>query len=86
MLIFADLVKQVAFNRFVENMVKLAGCTLEAAIQMATSTPARVYQLADRGAIREGLSADLVLYTLVDDELIIQKTILQGKVVYEKTE
>jgi len=68
----------------IKNMVKLAGCTLEAAVQMATSTPARVYQLADRGAIREGLSADLVLYTLVDDELIIQKTILQGKVVYEK--
>jgi len=42
-----------------------------------------VYGLADRGSLKEGLSADLVLFTLVEDEMIVQKTVLQGKVVYQ---
>jgi N-acetylglucosamine-6-phosphate deacetylase len=67
----------------VKNMVVLAGCSLESAVKMATSTPAKVYGLADRGSLKEGLSADLVLFTLVEDEMIVQKTVLQGKVVYQ---
>jgi N-acetylglucosamine-6-phosphate deacetylase len=68
----------------VKNMVELAGCSLESAIQMATNTPAKVYGLADRGTLKKGMSADLVIFTFENNEMIIQKTVLQGKVVYQK--
>lgn len=67
-----------------KNMVVLAGCSLGSAVKMATNTPAKVYGLTDRGALKADLSADLVLFTLDGDEMVIQKTILQGKVVYKK--
>jgi N-acetylglucosamine-6-phosphate deacetylase len=66
----------------IKNMMKLAGCSLEEAIQMATITPANVYNLIDRGEINEGMSADLILFTIEADEIIVRETILQGKVVY----
>lgn len=66
----------------VKNMINLVGCTLNEAVQMASKTPAMVYQLMDRGEIWEGMSADLILFKLKDNELIIQETVLQGKVVY----
>jgi len=42
--------------------------------------------LTDRGSLKEGLSADFVIFTLEDNELIVQKTVLQGNVVYQKTD
>jgi len=68
----------------IKNMVELAGCSLESAVQMATSTPAKVYSLAERGTLKKGLSADLILFTMENNEMIIQNTVLQGKVVYRK--
>jgi N-acyl-D-amino-acid deacylase len=38
--------------------------TLEHAVRSATTLPARIMGLADRGAIREGLAADLVVFDL----------------------
>jgi N-acyl-D-aspartate/D-glutamate deacylase len=38
--------------------------TLEHAIRAATSLPARIMSLADRGQIREGFAADLVVFDL----------------------
>jgi N-acetylglucosamine-6-phosphate deacetylase len=70
----------------IKNMVLLAGCSLEEAIRMATIIPANVYNLIDRGELNEGMSADLILFTIEDGEIIIQETILQGRVVYSKSE
>ena len=70
----------------IKNMVELAGCSLESAVTMATTTPAKVYGLTDRGSLKEGLSADFVIFTLENNELIVQKTVLHGKVVYQKTD
>ena len=69
----------------VANMVQMAGCSLEEAVTMATQTPAKVYALNDRGTLQEGLSADLILFTLKDGEMLIHETIVQGKTVYKKT-
>jgi N-acyl-D-amino-acid deacylase len=38
--------------------------TLENAIRVATSLPARIMRLADRGQVREGFAADLVVFDL----------------------
>ena len=67
-------------------MINLAGCTLGEAVHMATKTPAEVYQLMDRGELWEGMSADLILFTLEENEMIIQETVLQGRVVYTNQE
>jgi len=36
------------------------------------------------GEIKEGLRADLILFTLEDGEMVIQKTWIAGKIVYAK--
>jgi N-acetylglucosamine-6-phosphate deacetylase len=68
----------------IQNMMLLAGCSLEESIKMATSTPSRVYDLKDRGNLKEGLRADLTLFTLDEGEVIIEKTILKGRTVYQR--
>jgi N-acetylglucosamine-6-phosphate deacetylase len=68
----------------VRNMMGIAECTLEESLMMATATPAKVYNLNDRGLLKKGLRADLILFTIEEDEIIIQQTILGGEVVYQR--
>jgi N-acetylglucosamine-6-phosphate deacetylase len=68
----------------VKNMMSMAGCSLEESLIMATATPAKVYDLNDRGMLKEGFRADLILFTIEDGEIIIQQTILGGEVVYQR--
>jgi N-acetylglucosamine-6-phosphate deacetylase len=49
------------------------GRPLTDAVQMATRTPARIMRLEDRGAIAEGLRADLVLF---DEAIHVSRTIV----------
>ncbi|MEX2512092.1 MAG: amidohydrolase family protein [Cyclobacteriaceae bacterium] len=73
-------------SKGVGNIMKATGCTLGEAIQMASSNPARLNGLKDRGAILPGMRADLVLFTLEDFEMKIKKTIVAGELVYEAHE
>jgi len=66
----------------VGNMIQFTQCSLKEAIQMASSNPAKLMNLKDIGEIRPGNRADLILFTLEDGEIHIQKTIIEGKVVY----
>ncbi len=68
----------------VMNMVRLVNLPLENAFNMATRTPAKVYQLNDRGELRTGMSADLVLFTIENGQMNILQTVVQGKVVFKK--
>lgn len=43
------------------NQVNAGGCTLEQVVSWMCSAPARVWSIANKGAIREGYDADLVL-------------------------
>jgi N-acetylglucosamine-6-phosphate deacetylase len=65
------------------NFLKVTGCSLSEAIQMASGNTARLNGLTDRGAIRPGMRADLILFTLEDFNMDIKKTIVAGEVVYE---
>ena len=66
----------------ISNMMKFTGCSLAQAIQMASANPARLLRLEDRGEIEPGKRADLILFTVEDGRIIIQQTIVAGKIVY----
>lgn len=71
-------------SKDVATMMKFTKCSLADAINMACRNQARIFNLDDRGEIKPGKRADLILFTLEDGNLIIQKTILAGRVVYTK--
>lgn len=64
-------------------VMKVTGCSLADAIQMASTNPAKLYNLTDRGTLETGKRADLVLFSIQDFELQIQKTIVKGELVYD---
>lgn len=66
----------------VAHIMKVTGCGLVKAIQMATLNPALVHHLNDRGILEPGKRADLILFTIENDQMLIQKTIVAGKEVY----
>jgi alpha-D-ribose 1-methylphosphonate 5-triphosphate diphosphatase PhnM len=44
---------------------------------------AKLYKLSDRGELKTGTRADLILFTLEDYTMNIKKTIVAGKTVHE---
>ena len=68
-------------SRGVGNIMKATGCSLGVAIRMASSNPARLNRLYDRGEIKPGMRADLILFTMEDFKMEIKKTIVAGEVV-----
>jgi N-acetylglucosamine-6-phosphate deacetylase len=65
-------------------MMKFTGCTLSDAIQMASTNPAALLGLNHTGEIKKGKRADLILFTIENNTIVIQKTLIAGKVVYSK--
>lgn len=68
-------------DRLVRNMVNLAHAPLTDAVKMATQTPARIMKLNDRGMLREGLRADIVIF---GESINVSRTIVDGRTVYEQ--
>jgi len=64
------------------NLMRFTGCSLADAIHVMTRNPARLYGLDDRGEIKPGKRADLILFTLVEGRAEIEKTYLAGELVY----
>ncbi len=67
----------------VSNMMKFTACSLESAINMASANPARILGLDDIGEISEGKLANIILFTLDEQELKIIKTFVNGELVYQ---
>jgi N-acetylglucosamine-6-phosphate deacetylase len=72
-----------ALTKGVGNVMKFTGCSLADVIQMASTNPARLYNLTDRGEIKPGLRADLILFTMDNFKMDIKKTIVAGDIVYD---
>ncbi|MFQ5603024.1 MAG: N-acetylglucosamine-6-phosphate deacetylase [bacterium] len=70
-------------HRGVINLMKFTHCSLTDAIHAASKNPAVLNRLPDRGEIKTGLRADLILFTLEKGEIKIHKTIVAGRVVYD---
>ncbi len=69
-------------DRLVRTMVKQADIPLADAVRMATATPARILGIDDsKGSLIQGKDADILIF---DDDIQIQKTIIKGKIIYEK--
>ena len=68
----------------VGNMIRFSGCSLNEAIRMASTNPAKIFGLDMIGEISEGKRADLILFTLENDKVVIHKTIIAGEVVYAR--
>ncbi len=70
----------LSMDTAVRNMVKLSGCPLAEAVQMASLNPARLLGVDDRkGSIALGKDADLVV---LDQQGNLHMTIVKGKVCY----
>ncbi len=70
----------------VNNVRKFTGCSVGDAIDMATINPTRLYNFDDRGEIALNKRADLILFTIKDDKIVIQETIITGETVYSVSE
>ena len=70
-------------SRGVARIIGITGCSLGQAIRMASTNPAKLYGLNDRGSIAPGKRADLILFTLGENDLNIVKTYVEGELVYE---
>lgn len=68
----------------ITRIMEYTGCSLEEALGMASTNPARLLGLDHLGEIKEGFRADLILFSMEDARMIIEKTILAGEVVYSK--
>ena len=69
----------LALDQAVRNLVTYTGCSLADALAPVTSTPADLLGLADRGRIRRGARADLVI---LDDEGHLCETVIAGETVW----
>lgn len=70
-------------DRLVRNMINMAAVSLPNAIKMITETPARILQMENTiGSIQKGYAADIVLF---DGNINIQFTIVDGRIVYQKS-
>lgn len=63
-------------------MMDYTQCSLSEAIQMASTNPAKMLSLNNLGNIEQGKRADLVVFSLKDNKMKIEKTYVAGKLVY----
>jgi N-acetylglucosamine-6-phosphate deacetylase len=71
-------------TKCVANMIKFTHCSLNEAIQMASTNPAKLFDLKEVGEISQGKRADLIVFTFENEKIVILKTIVAGKIVYSK--
>jgi len=70
-------------SRGVAKIMEVTGCSLADAIRMASGNPARLYGIGDRGELRPGMRADLIVFRPRADDLAIERTFVAGHLVHE---
>lgn len=71
----------LTMNKAVQNAVKLLDIDIIQAVKMASTNPAKVLRLNNKGLIKKGFDADIVI---LDEKLNIVNTFVKGKCCYEK--
>lgn len=67
-------------NNLVKNMVELAEVKLEDAVRMMTQTPAEIMHFKNKGSLKPGFDADIVI---LDKDFNVKRTLVSGEQVYE---
>ena len=67
----------------ISHIIKVTGCSPGDAIRMTSTNPAILHGLNDRGALEPGKRADMIFFSLTDNNLQIRKTFVQGNMVYK---
>ncbi len=65
-------------SKCVGKIMEYTECSLKEAIQMASTNPAEFFALKDLGAIEPGKRADIILFTMEDNEMVIERTYVKG--------
>jgi len=68
----------------VSHMMKVTGCSLGDVFMMTATNPAKLQNLNDRGTIEPGKRADIIMFSVNDSKLLIEKTFVCGKEVYSR--
>ena len=69
-------------DRLVRNMIRMAGVPLLEAVQMITTTPARIMGVdKKKGSLVAGKDADIVIF---DENIQVELTMVNGNVVYNR--
>ena len=71
-------------SRCIEVMMEFTQCSLEEAIRMTSTNPARMFGLSELGGIDAGKKGNLIVFELSDRKIKIQKTFVEGKQVFAK--
>jgi N-acetylglucosamine-6-phosphate deacetylase len=71
----------LTMDRAVQNAIKMLNVDVPMAIRMASTNPAQVLRLKNKGQIKEGLDADMIL---LDDSLNVCNTWIAGMCRYSK--
>lgn len=67
-------------DRLIRTLVQQAEIPLHDAVRMASETPARIMHILDRkGTLEKGKDADIILF---DEDINIQATLVEGRVIY----
>jgi len=69
------------FDRLVRNMLNMAQVPLHEVITMACRTPAKIMGFTDRGELRAGLRADVILF---DEDIHVSHVIVGGRTIYQE--
>ena len=71
-------------SKCVGQIMEFTECPLKDAIQMASTNPAEFFALKELGAIEKGKRADLILFTMENNEMVIERTYVKGELVYSR--
>lgn len=73
-------------SKMIGFVMKVTGCNLATAIQMASTNPAKLYGLDDRGELKPGMRADIILFALKENVMDLKQTLVEGELVYNSSE
>jgi N-acetylglucosamine-6-phosphate deacetylase len=68
----------------VSHMMHVTGCSLGDIFKMTAANPAKLHNLNDRGAIEPGKRADIIMFSMNDSKMQIERTFVCGNEVYTR--